>query len=102
MEGQLAFVKTKFSSLTEGIKCLQEKGATLEDSITLVKKKNISNDLEKVSRDNGKMVKRKKEKSKAIPATGRWDPQGCEMSNLRAGRTLPLLGRFLVPIPVRC
>jgi hypothetical protein len=38
-EGQLAFIKADFSSFTEGIQCLQEKGATLEDSVTLVKKK---------------------------------------------------------------
>jgi hypothetical protein len=38
MEGQLAFIKANFSSLTAGIKCLQEKGAMLEDSLALVKK----------------------------------------------------------------
>ena len=57
MEGQLAFIKANFSSLTEGIQCLQEKGAALEDSLALVKK--IASDLEKVSGDIGKMVSRK-------------------------------------------
>jgi hypothetical protein len=57
MEGRLAFIKANFSSLTEGIKCLQEKGATLEDSLALVKR--IASDLEKVSGDIGKMVSRK-------------------------------------------
>ena len=60
MEGQLAFIKANFSSLTEGIQCLQEKGATLEDSLALVKK--IASDLEKVSGDIGKMVSRKMKK----------------------------------------
>jgi hypothetical protein len=41
MEGQLAFIKANFSSLTEGIKCLQEKGATLEDSLARVEKKPV-------------------------------------------------------------
>ncbi|PNF19043.1 hypothetical protein B7P43_G11713 [Cryptotermes secundus] len=57
MEGQLAFIKANFSSLTEGIQCLQDRGATLEDSLALVKK--IATDLEKVSGDIGKMVSRK-------------------------------------------
>jgi hypothetical protein len=35
MEGQPTFIKADFSSLTEGIECLQEKGATLEDLLTL-------------------------------------------------------------------
>jgi hypothetical protein len=36
MEGQLAFIAVNFSSLTEGITFLQEKGAMLEDSLILV------------------------------------------------------------------
>jgi hypothetical protein len=57
MEGRLAFIKANFSSLTEGIKCIQEKGATLEDSLALVK--NIARDLERVPVYIGKMVSRK-------------------------------------------
>jgi hypothetical protein len=38
MEGQLGFIKANFSFLTEGVKCLQDKGATLENSLALVKK----------------------------------------------------------------
>jgi hypothetical protein len=34
-------MKTNFSSLKEGIKCLQKNGAMLDDSLTLVKKKMI-------------------------------------------------------------
>jgi hypothetical protein len=43
--------KANFSSLTKGIKCFQEKEATLEDSLALVQK--IASDLEKVSGDIG-------------------------------------------------
>jgi hypothetical protein len=38
LEGQLAFMAANFSSLTEGIKCLQQKGEMLEDLIVLLKK----------------------------------------------------------------
>jgi hypothetical protein len=57
MEGQLAFIKANFSSFTEGIKCLQEKGATLEDSLAPMEK--IASDLKKVWGDIGKMESRK-------------------------------------------
>jgi hypothetical protein len=43
--------------LTEGIKCLQEKGAKLEYSLALVKK--IASDLKKLSGDIGKTRSRK-------------------------------------------
>jgi hypothetical protein len=56
-EGQVAFIKANFSSLAEGIKCLQEKGATLEDSLALLKE--IADDLKKMSGDIGKITSRK-------------------------------------------
>jgi hypothetical protein len=43
-----AFIKSNFSSLTEGIRCLQEKGAMLEDLLSGGEKK-TANDLKKVS-----------------------------------------------------
>jgi hypothetical protein len=57
MEGQVTFIKANFSSLTEEIKCLQEKGTMLEDSLSLAKK--IPNNLEKVSGNIGTMMSRK-------------------------------------------
>jgi hypothetical protein len=57
IEAALAFIKANFSSLREGIKCLQEKGAMREESLALVKK--ITSDLEKVPGGLGKMVSRK-------------------------------------------
>jgi hypothetical protein len=54
MEGQPAFIKANFNSMTEGIECLQDKGSTLEDSLAVMKK--IANDKEKVSGDTGKFV----------------------------------------------
>jgi hypothetical protein len=38
MEGQLPLIKANFSSLKGGLDCLQEKGATLKDSLALVKR----------------------------------------------------------------
>jgi hypothetical protein len=54
MEGQLAFIMATFSSLTEGIKCLLEKGAKLEDSLPLVK--TVAHEI---SGNVGKIVSRK-------------------------------------------
>ena len=36
IEGQLAFIKANFNSLTQGIARIQEKGASLENSLTLL------------------------------------------------------------------
>ena len=41
IEGQLAFIKANFNSLTQGIACIQDKGASLEISLTLHKKSNL-------------------------------------------------------------
>jgi hypothetical protein len=38
IEGQLAFIKENFNSLTQGITRIQEKDASLESSLTLLKK----------------------------------------------------------------
>ena len=38
IEGQLAFIKSNFNCLTRGIASIQEKGASLERSLTLIRK----------------------------------------------------------------
>ena len=59
IEGQLAFIKANFSSLTQGITRVQEKGASLESSLTLVNK--IASDLKSVGGEVGRRVSKKVE-----------------------------------------
>jgi hypothetical protein len=49
LEGQLAFKEANFNFLPEGIKSLQQKEATLEYFIALLKKKELPISLGKVS-----------------------------------------------------
>ena len=59
IEGQLAFIKSNFNCLTRGIASIQEKGASLERSLTLIRE--IESNLKNVGGEVGRRILKKVE-----------------------------------------